>query len=55
MAGVVVAKGSDASKFEVGDEVYGNIQEFNSQGTLKWLGTLAEFVVVEEDLVAAKP
>ncbi|XP_057501607.1 2-methylene-furan-3-one reductase-like [Actinidia eriantha] len=55
MAGVVVAKGCGVSKFEVGDEVYGNIQDFNSQGTLKRLGTLAEFVVVEEDLVAAKP
>ena len=55
MAGVVVAKGGDASKFEVSDEVYGNIQDFNSQGTVKRLGMLVEFEVVEEDLVAAKP
>lgn len=55
MAGVVVARGSDVVKFHVGDEVYGNIQDFESKGQLKQLGTLAEFIVVEERLVAVKP
>lgn len=55
MAGVVVAKGIDVLKFGVGDEVYGNIQDFNAEGNLKQLGTLAEFIVVEETLVAKKP
>ncbi|KAI3444664.1 hypothetical protein Pfo_001329 [Paulownia fortunei] len=55
MAGVVVAKGDDASKFQVGDEVYGNIQNFRAEGKLKQLGSLAQFIVVEENLVAVKP
>lgn len=55
MAGVVVAKGSRVTKFNIGDEVYGNIQDFNAEGKLKQLGTLAEFTVVEESLVAEKP
>lgn len=55
MAGVVIAKGGEASRFQVGDEVYGNIQNFKKQGKLKQLGTLAEFIAVEENLVAKKP
>ncbi|XAR63147.1 2-alkenal reductase [Bertholletia excelsa] len=55
MAGVVVAVGSATSRFEVGDEVYGNIQNFDDLGKLKQLGTLAEFTVVEESSVAKKP
>ncbi|KAK6920242.1 hypothetical protein RJ641_016146, partial [Dillenia turbinata] len=55
MAGVVDAKGQGVSKFNIGDEVYGNIQDFNAKGKLKQLGTLAEFIVVEESLVAHKP
>ncbi|XP_052192018.1 2-methylene-furan-3-one reductase-like isoform X2 [Diospyros lotus] len=55
MAGVVVAKGDGVSKFEIGDKVYGNIQDFNAEGKLKRLGTLAEFTLVEETLVAMKP
>ncbi|XP_051138017.1 2-methylene-furan-3-one reductase-like [Andrographis paniculata] len=55
MAGVVVAKGGEVLKFDVGDEVYGSIHDFSAQDGLKWLGTLAEFIVVEEDLVATKP
>ncbi|KAK2991364.1 hypothetical protein RJ640_024037 [Escallonia rubra] len=54
MAGVVVAKGVGVTKLALGDEVYGNIQNFN-EGTIKRLGTLAEFIVVEENLVALKP
>uniref|UniRef100_A0A2P2M9Q4 2-methylene-furan-3-one reductase-like n=2 Tax=Rhizophora mucronata TaxID=61149 RepID=A0A2P2M9Q4_RHIMU len=55
MAGVVVAKGDGVMKLSIGDEVYGNIQDFNARGQLKQLGTLAEFIVVEESLVAKKP
>lgn len=55
MAGLVVAKGDEVTKFDVGDEVYGNIQDFNAEGNLKQLGTLAELIVVEETLVAKKP
>eukprot|EP00262_Sarcandra_glabra_P004697 TRINITY_DN15898_c0_g1_i1.p1 TRINITY_DN15898_c0_g1~~TRINITY_DN15898_c0_g1_i1.p1 ORF type:complete len:268 (-),score=42.83 TRINITY_DN15898_c0_g1_i1:193-957(-) len=55
MAGIVVDKGVGVSKFQVGDEVYGNIQDFNTEGKLKQLGTLAEYVAVEERLVALKP
>ncbi|KAH6789528.1 hypothetical protein C2S51_004534 [Perilla frutescens var. frutescens] len=55
MAGVVVAKGEGVVKFEVGDEVYGNVQDFRAGGKLKQLGSLAQFIAVEEHLVAAKP
>ncbi|KAK9273014.1 hypothetical protein L1049_017821 [Liquidambar formosana] len=55
MAGVVVAKGGGITKFNIGDEVYGNIQDFNAEGNLKQLGTLAQFIIVEENLVAMKP
>ncbi|KAF5952936.1 hypothetical protein HYC85_010880 [Camellia sinensis] len=55
MAGVVVSKGSGVSKFEIGDKVYGNIQDSNVDEKLKQFGTLAEFIVVEENLVAMKP
>ncbi|OWM64964.1 2-methylene-furan-3-one reductase-like [Punica granatum] len=55
MAGVVVSKGNNVTKFDVGDEVYGNIQDFNAQVKLKQLGTLAEFIAVEESLIAKKP
>ncbi|KAM7472126.1 hypothetical protein LguiA_010309 [Lonicera macranthoides] len=55
MAGVVIAKGSGISKFIVGDEVYGNIQDFSKEGGVKKNGTLSEFIVVDEDLVALKP
>ncbi|GMH00569.1 hypothetical protein Nepgr_002408 [Nepenthes gracilis] len=55
MAGVVVAKGELVAQFNIGDEVYGNIQDFNAEGKLKQLGTLAQFVAVEERLVATKP
>ncbi|KAL2460764.1 Quinone oxidoreductase-like protein [Abeliophyllum distichum] len=55
MAGIVVGKGDRVTRFEVGDEVYGNIQNFNAEGEFKKLGTLAQFIVVEENLVAMKP
>ncbi|CAI9770306.1 unnamed protein product [Fraxinus pennsylvanica] len=50
-----VGKGDHVSRFEVGDEVYGNIQNFNAEGEFKQLGTLAQFIFVEENLVASKP
>ena len=56
MAGVVVAKGEGVSRFDIGDEVYGNIQDFNNKlGQLESLGTLAQFIVVGENLVTFKP
>ncbi|XP_047334994.1 2-methylene-furan-3-one reductase-like [Impatiens glandulifera] len=54
MAGVVVSKGNEVFDFEIGDEVYGNIQDFN-QGKLNQLGTMAQFIVVDHDLVSKKP
>ncbi|KAL0379631.1 UNVERIFIED_CONTAM: 2-methylene-furan-3-one reductase [Sesamum angustifolium] len=55
MAGVVWANGDGVLRFDVGDEVYGNIQNFKAEGKLKQLGSLAEFVVLEEELMAVKP
>ncbi|KAJ7951014.1 2-methylene-furan-3-one reductase-like [Quillaja saponaria] len=55
MAGVVIGKGGSVTEFVAGDEVYGNIQDFNAKGRLEQLGTLAEFVTVEDRLVARKP
>ncbi|XP_061347716.1 2-methylene-furan-3-one reductase-like isoform X2 [Gastrolobium bilobum] len=55
MAGVVIGKGVDVTKFDIGDEVYGNIQDFNNGEKPKQLGTLAQFIVVEESLVSRKP
>ncbi|WCJ22825.1 2-methylene-furan-3-one reductase [Euphorbia peplus] len=55
MAGVVVARGSDVIKFQISDEVYGNVQDFEAEGQTKQLGTLAEFILVEERMVAEKP
>ncbi|KAI4330333.1 hypothetical protein MLD38_028630 [Melastoma candidum] len=55
MAGVVVDKDCHVTKFEIGDHVYGNIQDFNRPGKLKQLGTLAEYICVEESLIARIP
>lgn len=55
MAGVVIGKGEGIKKFDIGDEVYGNIHDFNTDEKLKQIGTLAQFIVVEENLVARKP
>jgi NADPH:quinone reductase-like Zn-dependent oxidoreductase len=48
VSGVVVQKGSDVSNFEIGDEVYGRVPQ-------EQMGTVAEFVAVQSDLVAKKP
>ncbi|KAK7294227.1 hypothetical protein RJT34_17114 [Clitoria ternatea] len=55
MAGVVIGQGIDVTQVDIGNEVFGNIQDFNSIEKLKQVGTLAQFIVVEERLVARKP
>ncbi|MBO9651230.1 MAG: zinc-dependent alcohol dehydrogenase family protein [Variovorax sp.] len=50
MAGVVVQVGAGATRFQVGDEVYGLV---GGVGGLQ--GTLAEYAAVDEDLLAHKP
>ena len=54
VAGVVVKLGSKASKFNIGDEVYGDINEEVSLN-LKKFGTLAKYTAAEERLLALKP
>lgn len=48
VSGVVVEKGKDVSSFEIGDEVYSRVPQ-------EQMGTVAEFVAVNSDLVAKKP
>lgn len=56
MAGVVVNKGPNATKFNIGAEVYGNVQDFDvDTGKLKQYGSLTQYVVVAEKVVALKP
>ncbi|XP_019183498.1 PREDICTED: 2-methylene-furan-3-one reductase-like [Ipomoea nil] len=52
-AGVVVKVGSQVTKFKVGDQVYGNINEHPAHPKL--FGSLAEYTAVEENLLALKP
>jgi len=54
VAGVIVDEGDNVSMFSKGDEVYGNIQSFNTVGP-KQYGTLAQYTAVEESLIALKP
>ncbi|OMO69715.1 Alcohol dehydrogenase superfamily, zinc-type [Corchorus olitorius] len=54
VAGIVVKVGSKANKFKEGDEVYGNVNEFALDHP-KQHGSLAEYTVVEERLLALKP
>ncbi|KAK7266109.1 hypothetical protein RIF29_18749 [Crotalaria pallida] len=54
VAGVVVKVGSQVTKFKVGDEVYGDINEIAIQN-LKAIGTLAEYTAAEEKVLAHKP
>ncbi|KAH9328450.1 hypothetical protein KI387_000558 [Taxus chinensis] len=54
VAGVVADVGEGVSKFNKGDEVYGDIQDFTA-GNLQQYGTLAQYTVAEEHLVALKP
>nr|ABK23099.1 unknown [Picea sitchensis] len=54
VAGVIVDEGDNVSMFSKGDEVYGNIQSFNTVGP-KQYGTLTQYTAVEESLIALKP
>merc|ERR1711915_807945 len=53
-AGVVVEVGDGVSKFKNGDEVYSDVRNFEA-GRRKQFGTLAQYTVVDEYLVAPKP
>jgi len=55
-AGVVVEVGDGVSKFKSGDEIYADIftANFTASRPKQW-GTLAQYTVVEEYLVAQKP
>ncbi|WP_373517369.1 NADP-dependent oxidoreductase [Pricia sp.] len=48
VSGVVVEKGTDVLDFEIGDEIYSRVPQ-------QQMGTIAEFVAVQSDLVAKKP
>jgi NADPH:quinone reductase-like Zn-dependent oxidoreductase len=48
VSGVVVEKGSDFLNFEIGDEVYARVPQ-------EQMGTIAEFVAVNNELVSLKP
>ncbi|EXC20282.1 Quinone oxidoreductase-like protein [Morus notabilis] len=54
VAGVVVKVGSQARKFKLGDEVYGDINE-NSVQNPKKIGSLSEYTAAEEKVLALKP
>ncbi|XP_020205736.1 2-methylene-furan-3-one reductase [Cajanus cajan] len=54
VAGVVVRVGNQVKKFEVGDEVYGDINEITLDHP-KTIGSLAEYTAVEEKVLAHKP
>jgi 2-methylene-furan-3-one reductase len=53
VAGVVVKVGSDVKKFKEGDEVFGDIIELVVAP--KQIGTLAQYTVTEENVLALKP
>jgi NADPH:quinone reductase-like Zn-dependent oxidoreductase len=48
VSGLVIEKGADVSNFEIGDKVYSKVPQ-------EQMGTVAEFVAVNSDLVAKKP
>ncbi|TDN88070.1 NADPH:quinone reductase-like Zn-dependent oxidoreductase [Salegentibacter sp. 24] len=48
VSGVVVEKGADVSDFEIGDEIYSRVPH-------EQMGTVAEFVIINDDKVAKKP
>nr|KYP39314.1 hypothetical protein KK1_039386 [Cajanus cajan] len=54
VAGIVVKVGREVKKFKVGDEVYGDINEAGLEN-IKILGTLSEYTIAEEKLLAHKP
>ncbi|KAL2335656.1 hypothetical protein Fmac_016869 [Flemingia macrophylla] len=53
VAGVVAAVGSEVRKFNVGDEVYGDIHVYAMSPNS--IGSLAEYTVAEEKVLAHKP
>lgn len=53
VAGVVVKVGSEVKNFKKGDEVYGDVSEDTEH--MKQNGSLAEYTVAEERLLAHKP
>jgi len=48
MSGEIVEVGSEVNDFEVGDEVYGRVPQ-------EYMGTVAEFVAVDAQVIAKKP
>lgn len=54
VTGIVVKVGGEVKKFKVGDEVYGDINE-QGLSNLKIHGTLSEYTIAEERLLAHKP
>jgi 2-methylene-furan-3-one reductase len=54
VAGVVVSVGDQVKKFKVGDEVYGDINEITLHNP-KTIGSLSEYTVAEEKVLAHKP
>jgi 2-methylene-furan-3-one reductase len=54
VAGTVVKVGSQVKNLKEGDEVYGDVSEKALEGP-KQYGSLAEYVAVEEKLLALKP
>lgn len=54
VAGIVVKVGGEVKRFKVGDEVYGDINEDITKN-IKILGTLSEYTISEEKLLAHKP
>lgn len=53
VAGIVTAVGSNVARFAVGDAVYGDIHAVSI--STRSAGTVAEYVLVEAELVAKKP
>ncbi|XP_057866461.1 2-methylene-furan-3-one reductase [Cryptomeria japonica] len=54
VAGVVAEVGQGVSKFKKGDEVYADVLKI-TEGVPRQVGTLAEYTVAEEHLLALKP
>ncbi|PWA57837.1 2-methylene-furan-3-one reductase [Artemisia annua] len=54
LAGIVVKVGSNVKSLKEGDEVYGDVME-RALAEPKQFGTLAEYVPVDEKLLALKP
>ncbi|CAL9014599.1 unnamed protein product [Prunus brigantina] len=54
VAGVVVKVGSQVTKFKVGDEVYGDLNEKALENPTRF-GSLAEYTAAEERVLALKP